>query len=107
MKDNEIKNLLNQDKSEPSESRQTWSNVYSEISRESSQKQSWLNRLRIYTLPSIGVLALVIFLYIEKKQPSELSELSIQEIEAIAEYLFEDVGFAEEEEFLLNDEIPS
>jgi hypothetical protein len=105
VKDNEIKELLKQDRSEPKESRQTWSQVYSEISKEPGE--GLLRRLRFYILPALASFVLVVFFFIEKREGQNVSELSPQESEAIAEYLFENVGFAEEEEFTLSDETSS
>lgn len=104
MKDNEIKELLKQDKSEPKESRQTWSQVYSEISKEEVRGPSFFGKLRLFVFPTLAV---VFFLFTVNREGQSVRGLSSQESEAIAEYLFENVGFAEEEEFTLSDESSS
>ena len=55
MKDNEIKELLARDKSEPKESKQTWSQIYSEISSDQQISGSWLEKLRVAIVPLVAV----------------------------------------------------
>lgn len=106
MKDNEIKELLARDKSEPKESKQTWSQIYSEISSGPDQTRGWLEKLRVAIVPLVAVASviMVISLRMNSDKSFDIAGYSDEEQELLVDYLFENVGFAEDGEFTLVDE---